>query len=698
MSGVSDRDDPAAVRFCESVESGHSAHGDAAAVADRLGITAAPLRMDSQAKYAVVARGEADIYLRLPTRADYREKIWDHAAGALIVAEAGGIVTDIHGRPLEFHHGRELTANRGVIVTNGRLHDRVLEAIRELGIGLRVGLEASIPDGGSGWRRADADRGCDSTRSSHSPCEVIAVRAKIHEIWNLESGISDRRTRSILLRGLGVVYLAAFGSLAVQLDGLIGSHGILPAAEYLDRSGRSSARRLEAYWRLPTLFWLDASDRRLARALLGRRGAQRPGDRRDPARPVPGAPVGVLPVADRGRAGVPRLSVGFLLLESGLLALLLTPWGWRLGRANDEPWRFAIWLFRWLVFRLMFLSGVVKLTSGDPAWLSLEGPRLPLSDPAAADLDELVHPPDARVVPPAVGRVHVLRRAGRAVLRLRAAVLRRIGFVSLVLLQLLIAATGNYGFFNLLAIVLCLSVLDDRDFQAVGAIVRRPPRGTGFQPVSEEATGQMPVPPSIRPWSLPRRVAVGIVGGILVAVTAAQTIEDRLVARGDPDRPIQVLARAIEPLRSANSYGLFRVMTTKRPEITVEGSDDGVSWKPYRFRWKPCELDRRPRFTTPHMPRLDWQMWFAALGGDCRDEPWFLRFEQRLLEGSPEVLALLRENPFPDRPPRYLRARLSLYDVHPMGLARLVDQPGRRPVLPADGIALVGAGSVRRSE
>jgi 3'(2'), 5'-bisphosphate nucleotidase len=131
---VSDRDDPSQVRFCESVESGHSAHGDAAAVADRLGIAAAPLRMDSQAKYAVVARGEAEIYLRLPTRADYVEKIWDHAAGVAIVAQAGGTVTDIHGRPLEFHHGRELIANRGVIVTNGRLHGRVLDAIRELGI------------------------------------------------------------------------------------------------------------------------------------------------------------------------------------------------------------------------------------------------------------------------------------------------------------------------------------------------------------------------------------------------------------------------------------------------------------------------------------------------------------------------------------------------------------------------------------
>jgi 3'(2'), 5'-bisphosphate nucleotidase len=127
--------DPTGLRFCESVESGHSAHADAADVAARLGITAVPLRMDSQAKYAVVARGEADIYLRLPTRADYREKIWDHAAGALIVAEAGGVVTDIHGRPLDFQHGRELVANRGVIVSNGRLHAKLIQVIEEIGIG-----------------------------------------------------------------------------------------------------------------------------------------------------------------------------------------------------------------------------------------------------------------------------------------------------------------------------------------------------------------------------------------------------------------------------------------------------------------------------------------------------------------------------------------------------------------------------------
>ncbi len=127
-------DRPTDARFCESVESGHSAQGDSASIAARLGIKAPPLRMDSQAKYAVVGRGEADIYLRLPTRADYREKIWDHAAGTLVVEEAGGVVTDIAGRPLEFTHGRELTANRGVVVSNGPLHAAVVDAVKALGI------------------------------------------------------------------------------------------------------------------------------------------------------------------------------------------------------------------------------------------------------------------------------------------------------------------------------------------------------------------------------------------------------------------------------------------------------------------------------------------------------------------------------------------------------------------------------------
>lgn len=122
--------DPRQARFCESVESAHSAHGHAAAVAHRLGIVRAPRRLDSQAKYAVVARGNADIYLRLPTRAGYEEKIWDHAAGVLIMEEAGGVVTDIAGRALDFTRGVTLRENSGVVATNGHLHGAVLSALR----------------------------------------------------------------------------------------------------------------------------------------------------------------------------------------------------------------------------------------------------------------------------------------------------------------------------------------------------------------------------------------------------------------------------------------------------------------------------------------------------------------------------------------------------------------------------------------
>jgi len=122
--------DLAAARFTESVEEGHSSHSDAANIAAVLGITLPPVRLDSQCKYAVVARGEASIYLRLPTRPGYEEKIWDHAAGCVIVKEAGGAVTDVRGRPLDFSRGSTLALNSGVVASNGVLHHRVLDAVR----------------------------------------------------------------------------------------------------------------------------------------------------------------------------------------------------------------------------------------------------------------------------------------------------------------------------------------------------------------------------------------------------------------------------------------------------------------------------------------------------------------------------------------------------------------------------------------
>ena len=491
-----------------------------------------------------------------------------------------------------------------------------------------------------------------------------------------KSRVSHRRMRSILLRGLGLIYLSAFGSLAVQLDGLIGPRGILPAADYLERVGRALGRGPGTYWQLPTLLWIDASDRTLHAMCWGGVGLSLLLF----AGFLPGPCLVLLWLfyLSLTVAGQTFLSFQWdiLLLESGLLAVLLTPWGWRLGRADDEPWRFAVWLFRWLVFRLMFLSGVVKLTAGDPVWLSWRALEYHYyTQPLPPWTSWYIHQMPTWFHRMSVGFMFYAELVAPFFV-FGPRFFRRIGFISLVLLQLLILATGNYGFFNLLAIVLCLSVLDDRDFGDLWRLVLREGRTTRECEAPSEPVASLtqtePRPPgdddAARPraWSLPRRVLVAIVGGVLVAVTAAQTVE-AVWPRATIPMLVQVLAQEIEPLRSANSYGLFREMTTERPEITVEGSDDGETWKPYRFRWKPGEPGRRPRFTTPHMPRLDWQMWFAALGGDCRSEPWFLRFERRLFEGAPEVLALLRENPFPDRPPRYLRARLSLYTFSPGG-------------------------------
>lgn len=129
---VSDIDHPSHAPFCESVESEHSSHSDSEQIAEILGVTAEPIRIDSQCKYAVLARGDASIYLRLPTRKDYTEKIWDHAAGYIIVKEAGGRVSDVSGNDLDFSQGRTLSNNKGVVGTNGELHDLVISAVGEV--------------------------------------------------------------------------------------------------------------------------------------------------------------------------------------------------------------------------------------------------------------------------------------------------------------------------------------------------------------------------------------------------------------------------------------------------------------------------------------------------------------------------------------------------------------------------------------
>jgi len=220
---------------------------------------------------------------------------------------------------------------------------------------------------------------------------------------------------------------------------------------------------------------------------------------------------------------------------------------------------------------------------------------------------------------------------------------RRLAFWFLSGLQGAIALTGNYGFFNLLSFVLGVWLLDD---EVVARLVGPAPR--------PRASGAPRVP---------RALFDILVGGTLLALSAATlarrfAIGRRLMRRLGPVAGVlATLDELALPFHAVNSYGLFAVMTTRRPEIVVEGSNDGVRWREYVFRYKPGRLSDPPRQVAPHQPRLDWQMWFAALG---LPPEWFVAFLIRLLEGAPEVLALLKENPF-DEPPRYVRALLYDY-------------------------------------
>ncbi len=464
--------------------------------------------------------------------------------------------------------------------------------------------------------------------ASHRPAASVLTRL----LW----GRSVERptyfaASALFLRALGLCYLVAFVSLWVQVDGLIGARGILPVGQFLDWvRGQTGAER---YWLLPTLCWISSSNAFLhllcgggvLASLLLVLGLA-------PAMAAALCWALYLSLAIAGQVFL-QFQWDYLLLEVGLLAIFLAPpRRWRFGRGLAAA-PVVLLLLRWLLFRLMFSSGWVKLASGDPTWRNLSALRFhyetqPLppwtawyfhQSPAWFQTFSALFLFFVELVVP------FLYFAPRR--------LRLFAFRATVLLQLLIAATGNYGFFNLLALALALLLVDDQSLRA------------RWRRAAEDSAGPL------RTW--PKAVLVPLACVVLFAssVEFAGTL-DRAVAL---PRPVAAAARRLAPFRSFNRYGLFMVMTTERPEILIEGSNDGADWRPYAFRWKPGDVGARPRFVAPHQPRLDWQMWFAALG-TIEENPWLVQFLGRLLEGSPEVVGLLAANPFPDRPPRYVRA------------------------------------------
>ncbi len=460
--------------------------------------------------------------------------------------------------------------------------------------------------------------------------------------------VSFVRSRWLFLRLLGGVYLIAFASLAPQLTGLVGDHGILPAREFLSRV--HDAYGSGGYRLLPTLVWLSPSDGFLSMLCWS------------------GIVIsllliaGIVPIVSSALLWLLYLSLTIagqqflqfqwdaLLLETGLLAMFYAPLSLRSRLDVDsEPPSIVRWVIWGLAFKLTFLSGITKILSGDPSWAAWTALSFHYeTQPIPAWTSWFVHQLPISVHYWSAAAMFIIEVAVPWLIFVPAR-FRRVRLVAcglMISLQVGIAATGNYGFFNLLTIVIYLALLDDRTFEALL------PWGT------------MPLdPPADRPAASTWRTTANVIALVVAALSVLTLLREMDATRGRRMIAGEWAERILDwvaPFNSVNGYGLFRVMTTERPEIVIEVSQDGQTWKEYEFRWKPGDVMRRPRFVEPHMPRLDWQMWFAALDPPSAQN-WLSRLVTRLLDGDTVVMSLLGPSPLA-RPPRF--ARLVYYRYH----------------------------------
>jgi len=434
----------------------------------------------------------------------------------------------------------------------------------------------------------------------------------------------------LFLRSLALVYLAAFGSLAVQITGLAGSEGIYPIAEQL--ASAAAGQGVSRFLAYPSVFWLASGDWALVAAAYG------------------GCAAAILLFA--GRCERPLLVLlyllylslfhagqvftnfqwDYLLLEAGFLAIFL-PRGSRV----------VVWLFRWLLFRLRFLSGISKLTSGDPTWsgltaLSFYFETQPLPHAGAWYAHRL---PDwllgagtaaTLVVEILVPFCMFLPRRWRL-----------FAAWTTILWQLLILLTSNHNFFNLLTIALCLFLFDDQALRRVLPFSwqRRAAASGGLPPQPQRS-----------------QVIAALVAAALILPTSLIEAAPTL-GLGRPPSWAATWGRWLEPFRIASGYHVFPTIDTERIQVEIAGSMDGKEWRPYRFRYWPDAPDRIPPFAVPHQPRLDWMLWFVPKGPFFLD--WFQRFLARLQAGSGSVAGLLAAGPFGDQPPHLVRVDVYRY-------------------------------------
>jgi hypothetical protein len=504
----------------------------------------------------------------------------------------------------------------------------------------------------------------------------------IRWLFDSRNGPSDRfLSRWIFLRALGAIYFSAFFSLVFQIRGLIGPQGILPASEYL--KGLAEQVGHARYWYVPSVLWFSIGSHMLTGLCwVGMAAAVLLLFNIWPRAMLVICFVCFLSFVSAAGDFSGYQSDG-MLLEAGFLSLFIAPGGFRprLGEKRP-PVRAAIYLLLWEWFRIYFESGVGKIAGGDPEWRNFtamddyyqNGPLPTWIGWYVQHLPHWFHA-GATFFTLALELVLIwaafLPRPFRIVL-----------FFIVTPWQIGIILTANYAFLNYLVLILVFLLLDDRFLlrffpakwkqpllarSTTLPVESAPPSAdqlsilaTPSNPSAGEPSARKPPPLNLWQknslWLTSLRVAITTV--LLVWIFYATTAQMvwMITPAPLPTSPVALL----EPFRIANRYGLFERMTRGRYEIEFQGSNDGQTWIAYPFSHKQLELDKPPRIYAPYQPRFDWNLWFASLG-EWRDNPLVLRTESRLLLNDPDVLALFAANPFPQGPPRQVRAVLWQY-------------------------------------
>jgi hypothetical protein len=496
----------------------------------------------------------------------------------------------------------------------------------------------------------------------------------VHWLFDSRDGALGRLVpRWIFLRALAAIYFSAFYSLLFQIKGLIGPEGILPARDYLAAVALQypSAK----VWFAPTLFWFSSSSHALMLVTwIGMTASIVAFVNLWPRLSLSICFVCFLSFVAAASEFSNYQSDG-MLLEAGFISLFFAPRGLMPGLgAGTPPSRASLFLLQWEWFRIYFESGMVKLVSGDRQWRTFTAmdeyyQNGPLPTWVGWYVEHLPH------------WFHAASAAGTLLLELVLVWMlflpRRVRILCFLIVspwEIGVILTANYTFLNYIVLSLGFLLLDDRLLLPLVPTRYRPAlagaatlHSKGDSEESETARADLQPngePPSRR---LIQRTLRGHFNAIGLAISAVMltwifyntTVEMiGIPFRGLPLPTLPIVA--LEPFRISNQYGLFAVMTSGRYEIEFQGSNDSQNWTAYPFRNKPQALNGAPRIYAPYQPRFDWNLWFASLG-DWRQDQIVPLTEVRLLENGKDVLALFKDNPFPQAPPRFVRAVLWQY-------------------------------------